>query len=258
MNQQRIGSFIQQLRKERNMTQTQLADKLGVTDRAISNWENGRRMPELSTMKLLCDELDITINELLSGERIRKEDYQEKLEETVLNTIEYSDSKTKKNRLLFNIILCALTVSILLGSMLTTYIQEERRKEQLFMNQIYSKIRDCIVEIDYILENEDETNVQVVHYILYDIAEEIESGYQFVDDSIPSVVSSWFYEMASKTNSVLNEQGSLTNDGIYTLSELNEELKELKSDLVDEEELNLKEMSIKEFSTILKDFYYEK
>ena len=63
------------------MTQQELADKIGVTDKAISKWENGRGMPDLSLMKPLCKELGITINELISGEIIDKKEYQEKLEE---------------------------------------------------------------------------------------------------------------------------------------------------------------------------------
>ena len=81
MNQEKIGNFILELRKEKNMTQQELADKIGVTDKAISKWENGRGMPDLSLMKPLCKELGITINELISGERIDKKEYQEKLEE---------------------------------------------------------------------------------------------------------------------------------------------------------------------------------
>ena len=69
MNQEKIGKFIAELRKEKNMTQQDLATKLNVTDRAISNWENGRRLPDYSLIKNLCDELGITINELLSGEK---------------------------------------------------------------------------------------------------------------------------------------------------------------------------------------------
>lgn len=66
MNQEKIGNFILELRKEKNMTQQELADKIGVTDKAISKWENGRGMPDLSLMKPLCKELGITINELIS------------------------------------------------------------------------------------------------------------------------------------------------------------------------------------------------
>ena len=70
MNQEVIGKFIAECRKEKNMTQQELADKLGVTDRAISHWENGRRLPDYSLLKDLCDVLSISINELFSGEKI--------------------------------------------------------------------------------------------------------------------------------------------------------------------------------------------
>ena len=105
MDQQKIGMFILNLRKEKNMTQQELADKIGVTDRAVSKWENGRGMPDLSLMKPLCDELKITINELLSGERIDKKDYQEKLEENILNTIDYTNKKLNKSNNILGIIL---------------------------------------------------------------------------------------------------------------------------------------------------------
>lgn len=98
MNQEKTGKFIAKLRKEKNMTQNELANKLGITDRAISKWENGRGMPDISLIKDLCKELDITVNELLSGERISKQEYQNKLEENMLDTIDYSNKKIKNDR----------------------------------------------------------------------------------------------------------------------------------------------------------------
>ena len=89
MNQEKIGKFIANCRKEKNITQAILAEKLGVTDRSISNWENGKNMPDLSLFKPLCEILGITINELLSGERLDKETYQERFEENIVNTIDY-------------------------------------------------------------------------------------------------------------------------------------------------------------------------
>ena len=83
MNQEIIGKFIAECRKEKNMTQQELADKLGVTDRAISHWENGRRLPDYSLLKELCDTLSISINELFSGEKISNEDYMKKAEENM-------------------------------------------------------------------------------------------------------------------------------------------------------------------------------
>ena len=85
MDQEKIGKFISELRKAKKITQQELAEKIGVTDRAISNWENGRRLPDYSILKSLCKELDVTINELLSGEKLEKEEYQEKLEENIIN-----------------------------------------------------------------------------------------------------------------------------------------------------------------------------
>ena len=96
MNQERIGNFIAQCRKDKKMTQSELAEKLGVTDKSIGNLENARCMPDLSLFKPLCDELGITINDLLSGEKIDKDKYQEKIEENIVNTIDYSTKKINK------------------------------------------------------------------------------------------------------------------------------------------------------------------
>lgn len=65
----KIGSFIQQLRKENNLTQEQLGEKLGVSNRSISRWENGTTMPDITLMKCICDEFGISISELINGER---------------------------------------------------------------------------------------------------------------------------------------------------------------------------------------------
>lgn len=96
MNQEKIGKFIAECRKDKGMTQSELAEKLGVTDKSIGNWENGRNMPDLALFKPLCDELGITINDLLSGEKIGKDKYQEKFEENIVNTIDYSNKRVHK------------------------------------------------------------------------------------------------------------------------------------------------------------------
>ena len=96
MNQEKIGKFIANLRKEKNMTQQDLAKKLGVTDRAISKWENGRGLPDYSLLQDLCDTLSISINELFSGEKISKEDYETKAEENMSKLINDNYSEKKK------------------------------------------------------------------------------------------------------------------------------------------------------------------
>ncbi len=112
MNQEKIGKFIAECRKNKKLTQQDLAEKLNVSDRTIGNWENGRNMPDLSLFKPLCDELDITINELLSGEKIKKEVYQEKFEENIINTIDYSSKKIKEKSKIISIILIVLGILI--------------------------------------------------------------------------------------------------------------------------------------------------
>lgn len=99
MNQEKIGKFIAENRKLKKMTQVELAEKLGVSDRSVSKWENGKCMMDLSLFEPLCKELDISINELLSGERISKEEYQEKLEENIVNTIDYSKKEIEKEKI---------------------------------------------------------------------------------------------------------------------------------------------------------------
>ena len=93
MDIKKIGKYIAENRKKKNMTQEQLAEKLGVTSKTISRWENGNYMPDISILKPLSEELGITLNELLSGEKVEEEKYQEKLEENIINTIDYSNKK---------------------------------------------------------------------------------------------------------------------------------------------------------------------
>lgn len=84
MNQTEIGKFIARCRKEKNLTQAQLAEKLNITDRAISKWETGKSMPDSSIMLELCEILGITVNELLSGARAGMEGFEKKADENLL------------------------------------------------------------------------------------------------------------------------------------------------------------------------------
>ena len=93
MDQIKIGKFISDLRKEKGLTQRELADKIGVTDRAISKWENGRGMPDISLLRKLSEVLDISINELLSAQKLDDDNKESKTEEN------YFDAVNKKNKL---------------------------------------------------------------------------------------------------------------------------------------------------------------
>ena len=99
MNQEKIGQFISYLRKEKGMTQQELADKLGVTDRAIGNWENGRRLPDYSIIQDLCKELDISINELFAGSRIKSNEREKQFDKNILNIFKFNNDKRKKYKL---------------------------------------------------------------------------------------------------------------------------------------------------------------
>ena len=96
MDQIKIGKFIAVLRKEKNLTQRQLADSLSLSDKTVSKWECGKGLPEVSLMLPLCTLLGITLNDLLSGERISEADYYTKAEENMMNLIEENEENRKK------------------------------------------------------------------------------------------------------------------------------------------------------------------
>ena len=95
MDQIKIGRFIAACRKRANLTQLQLADKLGITDKAISKWERGITMPDTSIMLELCDILGISVNELLSGEKINMEKSSQKNEQLLLDMAKELEKKNK-------------------------------------------------------------------------------------------------------------------------------------------------------------------
>ena len=95
MDQIKIGRFIAECRKGKNLTQMQLAEKLGITDKAISKWERGIAMPDSSIMLELCDILGISVNELLSGEKIMMENNNQKNEQLLLDMAKELEQKNK-------------------------------------------------------------------------------------------------------------------------------------------------------------------
>lgn len=96
MDQIKIGKFIAECRKKNNLTQMQLAEKLNITDRAISKWENGKGMPDSSIMLDLCNELKISVNELLSGEVLEMNSYNKKLEQNLIDIVKQKEESDKR------------------------------------------------------------------------------------------------------------------------------------------------------------------
>ena len=110
MDQIKIGKFIAECRKNANLTQMQLSEKLGITDKAISKWERGISMPDTSIMLELCDILGISVNELLSGEKIQMENNDQKNEQLLL---EMAKELEKKSKTIWNAMWTIMTVSII-------------------------------------------------------------------------------------------------------------------------------------------------
>ncbi len=96
MNQEKIGKFIAELRKEKKLTQEQLAEQICVTDKSISRWENGKTMPDISMLGILANELNCTIPELLNGKRTTKEELID-LSDTINNLIRYESNQQIRN-----------------------------------------------------------------------------------------------------------------------------------------------------------------
>ena len=96
MDQVKIGKFISECRKEKSLTQAQLAEMLGITDRAVSKWETGKSLPDSSIMLELCEILNINVNELLSGERLIMKNYNEKAEQNLLEMKKQKEEADKR------------------------------------------------------------------------------------------------------------------------------------------------------------------
>ncbi|MBQ4135998.1 MAG: helix-turn-helix transcriptional regulator [Clostridia bacterium] len=96
MDQIKIGKFIAERRKLKNLTQAQLAEKLNITDRAVSKWENGRSLPDSSIMLELCEMLEITVNDLLSGEVVVMEKYNKELENNLLEIVKEKERADRR------------------------------------------------------------------------------------------------------------------------------------------------------------------
>ncbi len=124
MDQVKIGKFIAEHRKKKNLTQQKLAEKLNITDRAISKWETGKGMPDSSIMMELCNILEISVNELLSGEAIKMENYNKKAEENLLEMAKKEEIQNKKMMMYECVIGCLSSITFLV-LMFTLYFAVE-------------------------------------------------------------------------------------------------------------------------------------
>lgn len=108
MEQRKIGKFIATERKTQGFTQRQLADQLGISDKTVSKWETGKGLPEVSLMIPLCETLHITVNDLLSGERVSESDYQKKAENNMMDLIK--ENEENKKQMILSVICGTITI----------------------------------------------------------------------------------------------------------------------------------------------------
>ena len=122
MDQEKIGEFIQKKRKEQNLTQSDLAEKLNITDRAISKWENGNCLPDAGTMPELCKILNISINDLFSGEIVDVKDNEKKLEENLIEMVKLKEEKDQQLLALEYVIGFTASITFLILIFVASYV----------------------------------------------------------------------------------------------------------------------------------------
>lgn len=125
MDQIKIGKFIQERRKEKRLTQSELAEKLDVTDRAVSKWENGNCIPDASNIQELCKILNITINDLFSGCVVDMRENEKKLEENLLEMIKIKEKRDKELFILEIFIGVIVSIIMFLCIMIASFVQME-------------------------------------------------------------------------------------------------------------------------------------
>lgn len=108
MDQIKIGKFIAQMRKDQGLTQRQLAELLSISDKTVSKWECGKGLPEASLMLPLCDALHMTVNDLLTGEKISPSEYQKNAEENMMGLLK--ENEENKKRMALSVICGVITI----------------------------------------------------------------------------------------------------------------------------------------------------
>ena len=151
MDQIKIGRFISEKRRERGLTQAQLAEKLSITDRAVSKWENGRAMPDSSLMLDLCRHLGITVNDLLCGEVVSMENYNEKLEQQLLEAIKQKEEADKRLLAIECVVGILSVVILIVPIIIASYVDMEDWQRILL---VLSGFVPCAVGLVYAIKIE--------------------------------------------------------------------------------------------------------
>lgn len=152
MDQIKIGKFIAEQRKKQALTQAQLAERLNITDRAVSKWETGRAMPDSSIMLLLCEELKITVNDLLHGEVIKMENYNKEMEKQLIEMIKEKEQKDKQLLTLEWVIGVLSVLVLLIPIIIAAYLPIEQ--EWVRMVIVFSGFIPCFAGFFFALKIE--------------------------------------------------------------------------------------------------------
>ena len=152
MDQIKIGKFIAEKRRERGLTQAQLAEKLMITDRAVSKWENGKAMPDSSLMLDLCRHLKITVNDLRCGEVVSMENYNEKLEKQLIEVIKQKEEADKRLLALEWVVGILSVVVLLVPCIIAAYAENLADWQRILI--VVSGFIPCMVGFAYAIKIE--------------------------------------------------------------------------------------------------------
>ena len=193
MNQEKIGKFIQERRKIKKLTQEELAEKLGVNNRSISRWENGKCMPDLSILKDLSKELDITINDLLNGEIVNKEKYQEAFEENTINLLCYIKNHKDKLLSIFKILINSIFITSII--IIVLFLLLVVNAKCLIKEEYNSRIMNVFNDKDLVFEIASKEGT------LSQIARTIEIN----NEKITYIFVTWNYTILEKIQNNIND-----------------------------------------------------
>lgn len=288
MDQKLIGEFISTKRKEKGLTQKELADKLRISEKTISKWETGHGLPEVSNMQPLCNELDITVTELLNGKESKKI-----REDKVIDYIEYNDKKNKIKIIVTIIIMFIILILSILGiyffnnyGKTTIYKLDGESEHFAYHNATItiSNIRNILTSGKLIINNEIEGATILEAKLMYkdkliastsfikgsiNLIEE-ENGYNeiFTKESLNNL-NDWYIKIIYLLNDKVSEETIelestkiLKNDEFFHKTSkpigINKESEELDTDKEYEKALKQREKLIKEgFTQISNEYYFD-
>lgn len=154
MDQLKVGKFIAELRKSKKITQEELAEQLGINNRTISRWENGKNMPDISLYKPLCEILGISIEELINGEKTEKNDLKQSYEKAIINTIDSNNKVKKKMSKLIKLLLLIICIALITIISITIYYKNKYPKIDIYnMSVLTSDVNQLNTDLTLDMNN---------------------------------------------------------------------------------------------------------